>query len=66
MMDFLYFPENKMEYIPASITLLCFMLLAYIAYRLFKRHSVREEAKMKAFEEEVMKRLESGELYNER
>jgi cbb3-type cytochrome oxidase subunit 3 len=66
MMDFLYFPENKMEYIPAVISLLCFMLLAYIVYRLFKRHSANEEAKMKAFEQDVMKRLESGELHNER
>ncbi|TDM12525.1 hypothetical protein [Macrococcus lamae] len=66
MMDFLYFPENKMEYIPAGITLFCFMLLAYFAYRLFKRHSSKEEAKMEAFEKDVMRRLESGELHNER
>lgn len=66
MMEFLYFPENKMEYIPAVLSLLCFMAMAYITFRLFKRHSVKEEAKMKAFEQEVMAHLEKEELRNGR
>lgn len=66
MMEFLYFPENKLEYIPAFTTLIIFMFMAYITFRLFKRHSIKEEAKMKAFEQEVMEHLEKEELHNER
>ncbi|GAA3727551.1 hypothetical protein GCM10022378_15670 [Salinicoccus jeotgali] len=58
MMPFLYFPEDKSEYIPAFITLAICMLLAYLAYRLIKRYSEKQEQKMKEFEEQVMKRME--------
>lgn len=57
-MPFLYFPEDKSEYIPAFITLAICMLLAYLAYRLIKRYSEKQEQKMKEFEEQVMKRME--------
>lgn len=66
MMEFLYFPENKMEYIPAVISLIFFMLLAYLAFRLIKRYSDKEEEKMKAFEQDVLRRLENEELQNGR
>lgn len=58
MMDFLYFPDNKLEYIPAVISLLFFMALSFITYRYFKKNSEKEAIKMKAFEEEVMKRIQ--------
>ena len=66
MMEFLYFPENKMEYIPAVITLAIFMILAYITFRYFKQHASKEEAKMEAFEQDVLRKLENKELKNER
>ncbi|GGA99123.1 hypothetical protein ERX37_05125 [Macrococcus hajekii] len=66
MMEFLYFPENKMEYIPAVITLAIFMLLAYLTFRFFKNHASKEEEKMEAFEQDVLRRLEDKELKNER
>lgn len=61
MMPFLYFPEDKTEYIPALIMLLIFMLLAFIVYKLVKKYSRNEEEKMKEFEEKVLERLEHEE-----
>jgi len=48
MMDFLYFPEDKSEYIPAFITLVIFMIGAVAAMYLFYKKSKKEE---KEFEE---------------
>lgn len=59
MMPFLYFPEDKTEYIPALIMLLLFVLLAFIVYKLIKKYSRNEEEKMKDFEEKVLERLEN-------
>lgn len=58
MMPFLYFPEDKTEYIPALIMLLLFILLAFIVYKLIKKYSRNEEEKMRDFEEKVLERLE--------
>ncbi len=58
MMDFLYFPENKWEYVPAVLSLIFFMILAYISFKLFKRNSQKQEEKFKIFEAEVMRKLE--------
>lgn len=58
MMPFLYFPEDKTEYIPALIMLLLFTLLAFIVYKLIKKYSRNEEEKMRDFEEKVLERLE--------
>ena len=64
MMEFLYFPEDKTEYIPALIVLAICMLIAYITFRLIKRYSRKQEEKMKDFEAEVLRRLEQ-EKYDE-
>ena len=58
MMPFLYFPDDKTEYIPALIMLLLFILLAFIVYKLIKKYSRNEEEKMREFEEKVLERLE--------
>lgn len=58
MMEFLYFPEDKTEYIPAFLMLALCILLAYIVFRLVKRYSRKQEEKMKAFEEQVLKQLD--------
>lgn len=42
MMDFLYFPEDKTEYIPAVITLLIFMVGAAITMYFFMKQSKKE------------------------
>jgi hypothetical protein len=52
---FLYFPEDKREYIPAVISLAIFMIAAVITMRLIISYSKREAKKAK----ELEKRLES-------
>lgn len=42
-MEFLYFPEDKMEYIPAFITLVIFMVGAMATMYLFYKKSKKEE-----------------------
>lgn len=44
-MDFLYFPEDKTEYIPGVISLLIFMTLAVLAMYWIIKKSKREEKK---------------------
>ncbi|AKG73309.1 hypothetical protein [Salinicoccus halodurans] len=61
MMEFLYFPEDKTEYIPAFLALAICILLAYIAFRIVKKYSRKQEEKMKAFEQQVLKRLDEEE-----
>ena len=58
MMPFLYFPEDKTEYIPAFLTLAICILLAYIVFRLVRKYSRKQEEKMKAFEQQVLKQLD--------
>ncbi|MFC0523908.1 hypothetical protein ACFFGV_10095 [Pontibacillus salicampi] len=45
MMEFLYFPEDKTEYIPAVITLIFFAIAAVIVMRLFVKAAKKEEEK---------------------
>lgn len=58
LIGFLYFPENKMEYIPAAFSMVFFLILAILTYKWFKTKSQKDEVKMKAFEDEIMKQLE--------
>ncbi|MBW3111118.1 MULTISPECIES: hypothetical protein [Bacillaceae] len=57
---FLYFPEDKSEYIPAGITMAIFMVAALVTFRIIQKISKREELKTKRLEEEarVQKRTE--------
>ncbi|MDT9026162.1 MULTISPECIES: hypothetical protein [Rossellomorea] len=52
---FLYFPEDKSEYIPASITMAIFLIAALLTFRLIIKVSKREELKTKKMEEEAGK-----------
>ncbi|MFD2628980.1 hypothetical protein [Oceanobacillus kapialis] len=54
MMPFLYFPEDKTEYIPAIITLVIFMIAASIVMYLFYKRSKKEEQAFKEnYEQEL-------------
>lgn len=44
-MPFLYFPEDKSEYIPAVITLVIFVIAAVVALYFFLKHSKKQEEK---------------------
>ncbi len=50
---FLYFPEDKREYIPAVISLAIFMILAVLTMRLIVVHSRREAKRAQQLEEKL-------------
>jgi hypothetical protein len=50
---FLYFPEDKSEYIPAVISLTIFMIGAVFTMRFIIKVSKREAQKAKEFEEQL-------------
>ncbi|WP_010676384.1 hypothetical protein [Bacillus timonensis] len=52
---FLYFPEDKSEYIPAGITTIIFLIVAFIVFRLFIKHSKKEQAKAEELEKQLLK-----------
>ncbi|MBB6281773.1 hypothetical protein [Geobacillus subterraneus] len=58
---FLYFPEDKREYIPAVISMSVFMLIAVFTMRLIIVISRRQEKEAKRLEQELLgKTDESG------
>jgi hypothetical protein len=52
---FLYFPEDKSEYIPAMITFTLFMIAAALTMRFIIKISKHQEEKAKEFEEQLRK-----------
>jgi len=50
---FLYFPEDKSEYIPAVISLVIFMILAALTMVIIVKISNREAQKAKELEEKL-------------
>jgi large-conductance mechanosensitive channel len=57
--NFLYFPEDKSEYIPAAISMSVFVLMAIGAFLLIKRVSKKEEQKTKHLEEQIQRASET-------
>ncbi|MGM9925516.1 MAG: hypothetical protein ACI35R_14815 [Bacillus sp. (in: firmicutes)] len=57
---FLYFPEDKTEYIPAGITSVIFLAAAFITWRLIMKYSKKEEDKLKKLEKQIMQRNKKG------
>lgn len=51
---FLYFPEDKSEYIPAAITCIIFLVAAVLTMRFIIRYSKKEELKTKHLEEQFV------------
>ena len=50
---FLYFPEDKREYIPAGLTMAIFTLLAVLAMRFIIVYNRKQVQKAKEFEEKL-------------
>lgn len=50
---FLYFPEDKTEYIPAAITCIIFLIGALLTMRVIIKVSKREAEKAKKLEEQI-------------
>lgn len=57
---FLYFPEDKSEYIPAGITAVIFLAAALFTMRWIIKVSKKEELKTKKLEEKVLKDQKKG------
>ncbi|WP_409306075.1 hypothetical protein [Peribacillus sp. SCS-155] len=53
---FLYFPEDKSEYIPAAITCLIFLIAAIFTMRFIIRYSRKEAMKAKDLEEKILQK----------
>ncbi|GGE80173.1 hypothetical protein [Priestia taiwanensis] len=53
MMEFLYFPEDKTEYIPAALSLLLFFCGALLVFFYLKRVSSREMKKAQELEKKL-------------
>lgn len=60
MMEFLYFPEDKTEYIPAFIMLVIFMIGAIAAMMYFYKKSKKEE---KIFEDKYLNQEDEEQLW---
>ncbi|HEY4552503.1 MAG TPA: hypothetical protein VIG80_04870 [Bacillaceae bacterium] len=52
-MPFLYFPEDKSEYIPAAITMVIFGIGAVLTFFLIKKISRKQEMKTKEMEDQI-------------
>jgi len=55
LMPFLYFPEDKSEYIPAAISFAVFMVLMIFAFRWIRNNSKKQEAEAKVLEDQILK-----------
>lgn len=54
---FLYFPEDKTEYIPAAFTSLVFLIGAILTMRYIIKVSKREAQKAREHEQAIMKQM---------
>lgn len=55
LMPFLYFPEDKSEYIPAVISFVFFMILLILTFSWIRRNSKKQEAETKELEERILR-----------
>ncbi|MBE1556382.1 hypothetical protein [Sporosarcina limicola] len=54
LMPFLYFPEDKAEYIPAAISFVFFMVLLVLTFMWIKRNSKKQEEETRELEERIL------------
>ncbi|MFC5603561.1 hypothetical protein [Sporosarcina koreensis] len=55
LMPFLYFPEDKSEYIPAAISFFFFMILLAITFNWIRRNSKKQEEETRELEERILR-----------
>ncbi|MFD1413464.1 hypothetical protein [Oceanobacillus jeddahense] len=60
MMPFLYFPEDKMEYIPAAISLLIFIALAVVVMRWVMKKSKKDQERFEQEYHDVLKQTQKN------
>ncbi|MGE7923442.1 hypothetical protein ACQKND_09665 [Viridibacillus arvi] len=52
--EFLYFPEDKSEYLPAAIELAIILVLCVAVFFTIKKMAKKQELKTKMLEEEIL------------
>lgn len=62
MMEFLYFPEDRTEYLPAAIILILVILATFIVFYLIRNQSMKQEQKLKEFESKIMSELDKNDI----
>jgi flagellar biosynthesis/type III secretory pathway M-ring protein FliF/YscJ len=58
---FLYFPEDKSEYLPAALWLIGFTILALLTMKFIIRHSKKEAEKAREYEEALQQQMAESE-----
>ncbi|MBO0602161.1 hypothetical protein I2483_10835 [Sporosarcina sp. E16_3] len=54
-MPFLYFPEDKTEYISAGISMVFFAILLVLTFMWIRRNSKKQELETKELEERILR-----------
>lgn len=54
-MPFLYFPEDKTEYIPAAFSFTIFMILCVMAFMWIRKKSKQQEEETRELEERILR-----------
>ena len=57
--EFLYFPEDKSEYIPAAIEMAIILVLCILVFNLFRRKARKDAEKTRELEEKILKQKHS-------
>lgn len=60
MMEFLYFPENKLEYLPSVAFLIITLAAAMYTMMFILKISKKQEIKAKELEDQIMMNLEAS------
>jgi len=55
LMPFLYFPQDKSEYIPAAISFAFFMVLLVLTFMWIQRNSKKQEEATKELETRILR-----------
>lgn len=53
-MEYLYFPDNRLEYIPATISFVLVIIIALFAIKFLKKHSEKELLKAMEIESKIL------------
>lgn len=58
--EFLYFPDNKAEYIPAALEMGIILILCILVFNLFRKKAKKDLEKTRKLEEKLLKEKNSS------
>lgn len=61
-MEYLYFPDNRLEYIPATISFVLVIIIALFAIKFLKKHSEKELLKAMEIENKILENKKKNDL----